>query len=176
MYNNGKLSHLSDVLERKIKMNDQKEKQIRRWLSSYKIMKKTVKLKEKHLDDFITVLYNPLKDTTGKIERPKDKEQETALSIMKKMEAIYVDIITDLENDILDMKTAIQEIFDVINELDNFQRSVCFNRYILGNSWNDIGLQLGYEARQCQRYELSAIRKIIKEKKVDNSISFRKFE
>ena len=61
--------------------------------------------------------------------------------------------------------------FDAINDLDNYQRSVCFGRYIIGNNWNDIASQLGYEVRQCQRFELEAINSIIKKRSKNNEVS-----
>ncbi len=143
-------------------MTKEQQKQIRKWLSSYQILKRTVQLKEKHLEDFITIMYNPLKETTDKVLKPKDCEQETSVRIMHKMEKIYLEIINDLEQDLVNMKKQIQDIFDAINSLNNFERSVCFNRYILGCSWNDIASQLGYEIRQCQRHDLSAVRNIAK--------------
>ncbi|MBQ7075846.1 MAG: hypothetical protein IJM94_03485, partial [Clostridia bacterium] len=113
-------------------------------------------------DDFIRFMYNPLKETADKIVKPKDGEQEMTDEIIEKMERIYLEIIEDLKQDLTDMKKQMQEIFNVINNLDNYERSVCFNRYILGNGWTDIASQLGYEIRQCQRYDLNAVRNIAK--------------
>ncbi|MBQ3115155.1 MAG: hypothetical protein IJC06_03425 [Clostridia bacterium] len=143
-------------------MTKEEQKQIRKWLSSYRILKRTVQLKEKHLEDFISIMYNPIKQTIVKTVSAKDWEQDISVSIMNKIEKIYLEIIEDLKQDLVNMKQQMQEIFDVINSLNNYERSVCFNRYILGCSWNDIAAQIGYEVRQCQRFDLSAIRNIAK--------------
>ena len=149
------------------KMTKEQQKQIRKWLSSYQILKRTVQLKEKHLEDFITFMYKPLKETTNKMSDPDDCEQEISINIMHKMEKIYLEIIHDLEHDLTDMKKRMQEIFDAINNLNNYERIVCFNRYIVGSSWTDIAGQIGYELRQCQRFDLNAVRNIAKNYKGD---------
>ena len=91
-------------------MTREQQRQIRKWLSSYRILKRTVQLKEKHLDDFIRFMYNPLKETADKIVKPKDGEQEMTDEIIEKMERIYLEIIEDLKQDLTDMKKQMQEI------------------------------------------------------------------
>ena len=76
------------------------------------------------------------------------------------MSAIYMGMVTDLEKDIESMRSAAEKIFVAVNELDNYERSVCFCRYISGLSWNETAAKLGYETRQCQRYEERAIKKL----------------
>ena len=111
-------------------MTKEQQKQIRKWLSSYQILKRTVQLKEKHLEDFITIMYNPLKEITEKIAKPKDCEQEISVTIMNKMERIYLEIIEDLKYDLISMKEQMQEIFDAINNLNNMDREVWHDAFL----------------------------------------------
>ncbi len=135
-------------------------KETRRWLNSYKILKKTVKLKEKHLNDFIVDMHGPLKLSISRNSK-KNPDDTDALSLLIKIDNIYTDIINDLKEDILKTKALMQEIIDTINALDNnTERCLCFCRFIMCYSWSEASLQLGYEERQCQRHVENAIKKI----------------
>lgn len=133
-------------------------REIRRWLNSYKILKKTVKLKEKHLNNFITEMQGPLKLSITKSTKYNSDDKE-AINILMRLDKIYEDIIMDLRQDILRTKNLMEEIIDEINSLEcNIERSVCFCRYIMNYSWSEIASQLGYEERQCQRHEEKAVK------------------
>lgn len=134
--------------------------EVRKWLRSYKLLKKTISLKEIHLNDFVCEIYNPLKGTISRISRSKSGIQDPAAGILDKMSAIYMGMVTDLEKDIESIRNSAEKIFAAVNELDNYERSVCFCRYISGLSWNETAAKLGYETRQCQRYEERAIKKL----------------
>lgn len=133
---------------------------VRRWLRTYKLLKKTIALKENHLNDFITEIYNPMKITINKLSRDKSGMQESAMSILERMSSIYLGMINDLTADIERMKKSSDEIFEAISRLDDYERSVCFCRYISGMSWNATAEKLGYETRQCQRFEERALKKL----------------
>jgi len=132
---------------------------VRKFLRSYKMLKKSVKVKEKHLNDFINEMYVPVKSSISKLARHSSADSP-ALSLTLKINNMYLEIIEDLASDIEATKDALEDIFNAINKLDNYERSICYYRYIMGYSWSETAMQLGYEERQCQRHEEMAIRKL----------------
>lgn len=134
-------------------------REVRKFLNSYRQLKKSVKVKEKHLSDFINEMYVPVKTSIAKLARHSTADSP-ALSLMFKINNMYLEIIEDLARDVEATKDSLEEIFNLISKLDNCERSICFYRYIMGCSWSETAMQLGYEERQCQRREEAALRKI----------------
>lgn len=141
-------------------------REVRKFLNSYKTLKKSVKVKEKHLNDFINEMYVPVKSSISKLARYSTADSP-ALSLTLKINNMYLEIIEDLAKDIEDTKKALEDIFDTINRLDNYERSICFYRYIMGYSWSETAMHSGYEERQCQRHEEMAVQKIAAMKSIN---------
>lgn len=146
-------------------MFNKKRAETRKWLNSYRWLKKEVQAREKHLEDFIRDMYNPLKATCID-DMPKgsgdtsDQTADMVIRINATMQITYVSMMNEMQYRIDNLKIAINEIEKVIESLPADERCILYHRFIVGIHWKNISEYLSYEQAQCTRIECRALDKL----------------
>lgn len=159
-------------------MTKEEKLETRRFLSSYRVMKSEIQARERELALFIREMYNPLKATVldGMPRGGKrgDQTAQAAMGIQKSYEKMMREMQTHIE-ELTQLKRRIEE---AIEQLDEYERCVCYWRYIMGVYWADLPEHVGYEVAQCQRIEARALEKIfrfLQKKPTENKVENFKF-
>ncbi len=120
---------------------------IRKWLKGYRISIKEINARTEHIKWLKEEIFTPLSES-GK---GRDKYAS------EKVDKIMSDILRDAEIRLVNLQYEIETIENEINKLDDYERCILYNRYILGIPWLEMPERIGYEIAQCQRIERKAI-------------------
>ncbi len=120
--------------------------EVRRWLKGYRLHIKEIQSRAEHIKWLKTEVYAPLTEGNSK-----------ASFAAKKVDLIMEGILKDASMHLSILKYEAECIEKEINNLDQFERCVLYNRYILGVPWVDLPERVGYEIAQCQRIERKAL-------------------
>ena len=139
----------------------EQRKKVRKWLNRYRFIVKEIAAREKHLQEFIQDIYNPLMSTQySDMPKGKGTASDQTYNTVAKIEKQYADMMIDMQNAIDDLVMAKGEIDKAINSLDEYERCVCYHRFVLGIYWADLPAYISYEVSQCYRLELQALDKL----------------
>jgi hypothetical protein len=133
-------------------MNKREKAALRRKLSGYKFLEKEMTGREAEMTELIKTLYAPLQT------RPENGTK-------KALEKIYAKMLGEMQTRLEDLSAARNEIEALFEGLDEYEKCICYHRFIRGVHWIDLPEFVGYEQRQCQVYETRALEKI--QKKID---------
>lgn len=120
---------------------------IRRWLKGYRICVKEISARADHIKWLKEEIFTPLSESGN----GRDK------AAAEKVDKIMSDILRDAQIRLMNLRYEAEMIEHEINRLDDYERCILYNRYILGISWLEIPERVGYEIAQCQRIERRAI-------------------
>ena len=144
-------------------MTSQQKSDTRKWLNRYRFLKKEIQAREKDLEGFIREIYNPLQSISlDGMPKGKGFTADQTHTTYARIEKTYGTMITEMQTRIEDLRIALNEIETAINSLDEYERCVCYHRFMLGIYWADLPAYIGYEQAQCARIECTALAKVRK--------------
>ncbi|MDD4689023.1 MAG: hypothetical protein PHE51_04675 [Eubacteriales bacterium] len=137
-------------------MNKKEMDIIRNWLKGYRLSLKELNARTEHVEWLKSEIFTPLSQS--------EKERDKYASI--RVEKIMADILRDAEIRLVNLRYEIETIESEIQELDEYERCVLYNRYILGIQWLDLPERIGYEIAQCQRLERRALENLASSQRI----------
>ena len=135
---------------------------MRRWLNRYRFLEKEIQAREKHIQEFIVDMYNPLMaNPISDMPKGKGLVSDLTYSTVERIEQQYSRMLVEMQNSVDVLVTAKHAIEDAINSLDEYERCVLYHRFMLGIHWESLPAYINYERAQCQNIEIRALDKLI---------------
>lgn len=134
---------------------------IRKWLKGYRLLTKELQARTEHINWLRDEVFTPL-SVSG---RGSDRHAA------EKVRRITTDILHDAQFHLDQLRRKLELIEEEIRRLDDYERCVVYNRYILGISWLDMPERVGYEVAQCQRIERKALAHLAQSRRVQNILN-----
>ena len=134
----------------------------RKFLNSYRFLKKEIEGRQIEMKDFLDSLYNPLKspNMTGMPHGcgTSDSTYSQVLYLEKNYKN-YQRMVEEKEYCIAMLENQIKQIEKILDQLDPDERCVCYYRFVIGVYWKDLPRYINYEQAPCARIERRALKK-----------------
>lgn len=125
-------------------MKNEKYAKIRKKLRCYRVTKKELEARTRHIEEFRKILMNPLPATEHTLRK------------------IYAEVIDSMEAEAKKLSDYLKTVNNVLQRLEGSERSIIYFRYIEGIDWITMPEYMHYEQRNCQNIEGRALEKISK--------------